>query len=82
MRRYLAVGALLLLVSGTAAWAQDYIVLDRRADDFDHWQDRVDWSYGEPVIAREFDVPVTVVEEQRGCTQLGSGGLMIADPLA
>ena len=63
-------------------FAQDYIILDRRADEFDRWQDRVDYSYGNPVIAREFDVPVVVLEEQRTRTSLGYGGLMIANALA
>ena len=78
--RTLAFAALL----GCAAplLAQDYIVLDRRADEFDRWQDRVDYSYGNPVVSREFDVPVEVLEEQRTRTQLGYGGLMIANSLA
>ena len=63
-------------------FAQDYIVLDRRADEFDRWQDRLDYSDGNPVIAREFGVPVTVLEEQRTQTSLGYGGLMIANALA
>ena len=63
-------------------FAQDYIILDRRADEFDRWQDRVDSTYGHPVVSREFDVPVTVLEEQRTRTGLGYGGLMIANSLA
>ena len=63
-------------------FAQDYIVLDRRADEFDRWQDRVDWSYGRPVIVREFDVTDALLEEQRTRTGLGYGGLMIANSLA
>ena len=63
-------------------FAQDYIILDQRADEFDRWQERVDYSYGTPVISREFDVPVTVLEEQRTRTSLGYGGLMIANALA
>ena len=74
--------AAVLLAFGTSLFAQDYIVLDRRADEFDRWQDRVDWSYGQPIITREFDVPVDVVEEQRTRTGLGYGGLMIANSLA
>jgi hypothetical protein len=63
-------------------FAQDYVIIDRRVDEFDRWQDRVDYSYGAPVIAREFDVPVVVLEEQRTRTSLGYGGLMIANALA
>jgi len=66
----------------TTMLAQDYIILDQRADEFDRWQDRVDYSYGNPVVSREFDVPVTVLEEQRTRTSLGYGGLMIANALA
>ena len=63
-------------------FAQDYIILDRRADEFDRWQDRVDWNYGRPVIVREFDVTDVLLEEQRTRTGLGYGGLMIANALA
>ena len=58
------------------------IVLDQRADDFDRWQERVDRTYGNTVIARQVDVPVVVLEEQRNRTQFGYGGLMIANALA
>jgi len=64
------------------AQGQDYIILDQRADEFDRWQDRVDQSYGTTVISREFDVPVTILEEQRTRSHLGYGGLMIANALA
>lgn len=75
--------ALAVFVSlSSSLFAQDYVVLDRRADEFDRWQDRVDYSYGNPVVSREFDVPVTVLEEQRSRTGLGYGGLMIANALA
>ncbi len=70
------------LAFAAAAVAQDYIILDQRADEFDRWQDRVDYSYGNPVVSREFGVPVTVLEEQRTRTSLGYGGLMIANALA
>ena len=71
-----------LLACTAPVFAQDYIILDRRADEFDRWQDRVEYSYGNPVVSREFDVPVEVLEEQRTRTQLGYGGLMIANSLA
>ena len=77
-----AVACVAVLSFAAPAFAQDYIILDRRADEFDRWQDRVDYSYGNPVVSREFDVPVTVLEEQRTRTQLGYGGLMIANSLA
>jgi len=76
----LAAAAFLALAA--PAFAQDYIILDQRADEFDRWQDRVDYSYGYPVVSREFGVSVTVLEEQRTRTSLGYGGLMIANALA
>ena len=71
-----------LLAVGASLFAQDYVILDQRADEFDRWQDRVDWNYGRPVIVREFDVTDAVIEEQRTRTGLGYGGLMIANALA
>jgi hypothetical protein len=74
-----------LLSFASAALAQDYIVLDQRADEFDRWQDRVDASYGTPpvtIISRETNVPVPVLEEQRARTRLGYGGLLIGNALA
>ncbi len=81
-RRFQVFAAITFLSLSSAALAQDYIVLDRRADEFDRWQERVDWTYGHPVIVREFGVPATVLEEQRTRTGLGYGGLMIANALA
>jgi hypothetical protein len=71
-----------LLACAAPVLAQDYMILDRRADEFDRWQDRVDYSYGNPVVSREFGVPVDLLEQQRTRTQLGYGGLMIANALA
>ena len=76
----LAAAAFLALVA--PVFAQDYIIIDRRVDEFDRWQERVDWSYGNPVVSREFEVPVEVLVEQRSRTSLGYGGLMIANALA
>lgn len=78
-RLFVLVGLLALSVAANAA---DYVVLDQRADEFDRWQDRVDWSYGRPVVSQEFGVPATVLDEQRDRTHLGYGGLMIANALA
>ena len=83
MNRSFFAGALLALLSFiTAGRAEDYIILDQRADEFDNWQDRVDQTYGTTVISREFNVPVVVLEEQRTRSHLGYGGLMIANALA
>lgn len=70
------------LTLATPMFAEDYSILDQRADQFDHWQDRVDNTYGNPVISSEFGVPVTVLEEQRTRTSFGYGGVMIANALA
>ena len=78
--KVLALAAFLTFTS--SVFADDYMVLDQRAEHFDQWQDRVDGTYGNPVISREFGVPVTVLEEQQSRTQLGYGGLMIANGLA
>ena len=78
----LSLAAAALLALAPSLLAQDYVILDQRADEFDRWQDRVDWNYGRPVIVREFDVPADVIEEQRTRTGLGYGGLMIANALA
>jgi hypothetical protein len=77
-----SVAAAAFLSLAAPIFAQDYIIIDRRVDEFDRWQDRLDYSYGTPVIARDFDVPVTVLEQQRTRTSLGYGGLMIANALA
>ena len=83
MNRPLLAAALLFLLSSAATGrADDYIILDRRADEFDRWQERVDATYGTTVISREVNVPVVVLEEQRTRTHLGYGGLMIANALA
>ena len=70
------------LVLSASAFAQDYIIIDRRVEEFDSWQERVDWNYGRPVIVQEFGVTDVIIEEQRTRTGLGYGGLMIANALA
>ena len=80
--KVISLGAAILLALAPPLTAQDYVILDQRADEFDRWQERVDWTYGRPVIVREFDVAEDVVEEQRTRTGLGYGGLMIANALA
>ena len=77
----LALAALLSTMAASLS-AQDYIVLDQRAEHFDRWQERVDDTYGNPIVSSEFGVPVNVLEEQRTRTNLGYGGLMIANTLS
>ncbi len=64
------------------AQTDDYVILDKRADDFDHWQERLDYTYGTTAISKETNVPVIVLEQQRTQTHLGYGGLIIANALA
>lgn len=82
MKNVFILGLVALVSLASSLSAQDYIVLDQRADDFDRWQERVDYTYGNPVVSREFGVPVNVLEEQRTRTNLGYGGLMIANGLS
>lgn len=78
-----SLAATVCLFVATSMLAQDYVVLDQRADEFDHWQDRVDTSYAPvTIISRETNVPVQVLEEQRARTRLGYGGLMIGNAIA
>ena len=75
-----ALGALCLAATGVA---QDYVVLDREADDFDHIQIQPDGTLRRAdIISREVNVPATVIEEQRARTGLGYGGLLIGNALA
>ncbi|MFN2475697.1 MAG: hypothetical protein ABR526_05065 [Chthoniobacterales bacterium] len=78
-----SLAAVACLLVATSVLAQDYIVLDQRADEFDRWQDRVDSSYGPvTIISRETNVPIQVLEEQRARTRLGYGGLLIGNAIA
>lgn len=79
--KFLAAAGCLLVA--TSVLAQDYIVLDQRADEFDRWQDRADSSYAPvTIISRETNVPLQVIEEQRTRTHLGYGGLLIGNAIA
>ncbi len=64
------------------AQTDDYVILDKRADDFDHWQERLDYTYGTTAISKETNVPLVVLEQQRTQAHLGYGGLMLANALA
>lgn len=78
----LAAAALFLAVAG-AARAQDYVVLDRTADDYDRVQIQPDGTVRVyDTISRETNVPVTVLEDQRTRYGLGYGGLLIGNTLA
>lgn len=78
-----AVAAAAFLLFSAPVFAQDYVVLDQRASEFNNWQGRVDANYGPTtIISRETNVPVAVIEEQRTRTSLGYGELLIANSLA
>jgi hypothetical protein len=73
-----------LLVFGAAiARADEIVVLENTASDFDTWAGRTNGR--EQVltaISRDTGVPITTLETQRDRTRLGYGGLFIANSLA
>src|SRR5215212_2543330 len=74
--------ALLFSIAQLPADDDEYLVLDRRADEFDRWQERVDYTSGTNVIVKETNVPMVVLEAQRTRSHFGYGGLLIANVLA
>src|SRR5436190_12516878 len=72
-----------LLLFGGAARADEVVILERTASDFDRLgatpdgQERV-----LDAISRETEVPVATLAEQRDRTRVGYGGLFIANSLA
>lgn len=67
----------------SAALAQDYVALDRTADDYDRVQIQPDGTVRVvDTISRETGVPVTVIQQQRARYGLGYGSLLIANSLA
>src|SRR5205085_3418249 len=75
--------AVLLFLGAAIARADETVILERTARDFDRLgataggQERV-----LAAISRETDVPVATLAEQRDRTRLGYGGLFIANSLA
>ena len=75
--------AALLFFGAASARADDVVILERTANDFDTWgtspggREHVLAS-----ISRETGVPVIDLEAQRDRTRLGYGGLFIANSLA
>lgn len=73
-----------LLVFGAAiARADEVVILERSANDFDTWAARTNGR--EQVleaISRDTGVPVATLDAQRARTRLGYGGLFIANSLA
>lgn len=79
---------LLLVLAGLAvmaaiAFAQDYVVLDRTAENYDRVQIQPDGTLRVvDAISRETGVPTATIEAQRAQYGLGYGGLLIANSLA
>ncbi len=75
--------ATLLFCGAAIARADEVVILERTANDFDTWgatsdgRERVLTS-----ISRETGVPITTLAAQRERTRLGYGGLFIANSLA
>lgn len=83
MKKLTFIAAALLVSFVGALQAQDYIVLDRTADDYDRVQGQPDGTVRVyDTISRETSVPVTVLQEQRTRYNLGYGGLLIGNSLA
>jgi hypothetical protein len=83
MKKMNLILAALLFLGAAIAQADDIVILERRANDFDTWGMRPDGR--ERVlnaISREIGVPITTLEAQRDSTRLGYGGLFIANSLA
>lgn len=75
--------AALLLFGAGIAQADDIIIVERSANDFDTWGMRPDGRERVlTAISRETGVPITTLEAQRNSTRLGYGGLFIANSLA
>lgn len=83
MKKFNLLAAFVAVSMAGAASADDYVVLDRTADDFDRIEIQPDGTLRTvDVVSREVHVPVQVIEEQRTRTQLGYGGLFIANSIA
>jgi hypothetical protein len=83
MKRTNLILAALLFFGAAIAQADDIVILERTANDFDTWGMRPDGRERVlTAISRETGVPVTTLETQRNSTRLGYGGLFIANSLA
>ena len=83
MNRLNLVLVALLIFGGAIVRADEVVILERTAGDFDTWAAR---ERGREqvleAISRDTGVPVTTLEAQRARTRLGYGGLFIANSLA
>jgi hypothetical protein len=83
MKKFNLVLAALLVLSAAAVRADEIVILERSASDFDTWAARANGR--EQVleaISRDTGVPIATLEAQREQTRLGYGGLFIANSLA
>lgn len=83
MKKINFIAAALLFSGAALAQADDVVILERTASDFDTWGSTP--SGQEHVLAaisRDTGVPVTTLQAQRDQTRLGYGGLFIANSLA
>jgi hypothetical protein len=75
--------AAFLFFGAAIAQADDVVILERTANDFDTWGSTSNGrEHVLAAISRETGVSVTTLEAQRAQTRLGYGGLFIANSLA
>lgn len=83
MKRTNLILAALLFFGAALVQADDVIILESTANDFDTWGMRPDGRERVlSAISRETGVPITTLDAQRNSTRLGYGGLFIANSLA
>lgn len=80
---YLLAATAFLALAGALRAQNDYVVLDRTADDYDRVVIEPDGSARVyDGMSRDVNVPVNVLQQQRATTRLGYGGLFIANSIA
>ena len=83
MKKLSLILAAFLSLGAVAVNADDIVILERTAGDFDTWGSRPDGRERVlSAISRETGVPITTLEMQRNNSRLGYGGLFIANSLA
>ena len=83
MKKRCLILAAFLSLGAAMVYADDIVILERTASDFDTWGSRPDGRERVlSAISLETGVPITTLEAQRNSTRLGYGGLFIANSLA
>jgi hypothetical protein len=83
MKKLSLILAAFLSLGAVLVNADDIVILERTAGDFDTWGSRPDGRERVlSAISRETGVPITTLEMQRNNSRLGYGGLFIANSLA